>query len=641
MLVRAAYLIQGAKNPFWTQLGLDTEIYDRWARAIASGHGLGEAPFSQAPFFPVILGVVYAIFGPDPVRALWLQLLPATLSVLLVSWSAERLWGARAAWIAGLLLALYKPAIFFTGELLPSVWSMWLSALLLFLVVPSWTGSASRLRTFFAGLVGGLLGLAQPTALLLVLPFLVIPFIEVGRDRMRRVAPLVLGLAIPLAASLAYNGIAGKSWTPIAVNRGINLYIGNGPEANGAYVRPPGMREDRDLLGNAAAEAVLRARGAWSGDAPLPPGRADRYWTGEALRAMSRAPVRTVALFARKLGFVISAHEISQVESLRFESRYASILRAPLPGMALLVALAAFGVVIAWSDRRVRWMLASLALAAFAIAIFFVTARFRLVLVPWLTLLAVAPAAHFGRVSPRRRTIATVTALLVLALSLISATGIDVKSSDGQYLYRLGVLAERSKSLEDAKERYAEALALDSTLAKAEINLGTLLAREGRYDEARAHVERGVRLDAQTAIGRVSLAQLEQIAGRKERALVLFREAHAIDPTLLSAAEGIAYVGYELGKVTEGVAQAVEIARTAPVGSLPLRRARTLAAVVNARQALANDAWEQSVALRAADLLLVHGNAKEATAGYRALRDDPIAGLAAQVTLDQLQREQR
>ena len=238
-------MIDGSGNPFRRELGLDLEVYDRWARAIAGGHGLGEAPFTQAPFFPLVLGAIYSALGPDPVRALWVQLLPATLTVILIAWSAHLLFGRRGGWVAGLLAALYKPAIFYTGVLLPPTWATCLASVVTWLAAFAWTGAATTVVSGALGFFAGLLGLAQPTALGLALPILA--SVAVAKPR-ARLAPLLVAFALPLFASLLYNGAAG-AWSPIAVNRGINLYIGNGPEATGAYVRPPGMREDLAAIG--------------------------------------------------------------------------------------------------------------------------------------------------------------------------------------------------------------------------------------------------------------------------------------------------------------------------------------------------------------------------------------------------------
>lgn len=652
-------------------------MYDQWARAIAAGHGLGQAPFTQAPFFPLILGATYALLGPDPVRALWAHLLPGALTVLWVAWSAALLFGRRAAWVSGVLSALVKPAIFFTGVLLPSTWATCLAAATFWLASIAWcsagtqgeSGTATRgargprrigAGTIAAlGFVSAMLVLAQPTALGLALPLLASlvwtwrtesvsasgtpP--ERGVDAPKgRTLLLVASFLLPLAAVLLYNGAAG-AWSPIAVNRGINLYIGNGPEANGAYVRPPGVREDRDLLGRAAAESALRARGEWPVGAaasnPLPVAMADRYWTDQALRAIAREPLRAAGLYVQKIGIVIAQKEVPQVESLRFESRYSRLLRLPLPGMALLLSLAAIGIVLRFGDVRARGIALAWFGGAAAIAVFFVTARFRLVLVPPLALLAGAGASDVFRAPRPRAALALVVGAATLALSLLGARAIDTRVSDGQYLFRLGVLAEQSKDLAGAKARYLEALAVDPTLGKAEVNLGTLLGREGRFDEAREHLERGVSLDPQSAIGRVSLGQLAQIRGEKERAFELFSEARSIDAELVSAAEGVLYVGYELGRLEQTAAIAREIARTASPESPAGSRARSLLAILEARASLADSGWQESAALRAADLLAVRGRLEEALAQYRALADDPSAAHAAAITIGTLEGRAR
>ncbi|MFN8547269.1 MAG: hypothetical protein U0527_04670 [Candidatus Eisenbacteria bacterium] len=650
LALRVIYLIDAAGNPFWRELGLDLEIYDRWARAVAGGQGLGEAPFTQAPFFPLALGVTYALLGPDPVRALWAQLLPGALTVFAVAWSAERLFGRRAAWVSGLLLALYKPAIYFTGVLLPSTWAACLAAVVLWLAVWLWvhageiqTRRASMVGSFGAlGFCAGLLGLAQPTSLGIALPLLASMLWSRGRSRLVLLAAFLL----PLAASFVYNGAAG-AWSLVAVNRGINLYIGNGPEANGTYVRPPGTREDRDLLGRGAAESALRARGDWpsgeihegqaGGAESLSLAAADRYWTRAALEAVSRAPLRTAGLFLRKLGYTIAECEIPQVESQRFESRFSRLLRVPLPGMALLLGLAAMGAVLRWDDARVRRLALAWLGGALFIAIFFVTGRFRLVLVPVLALLAGGAVGDVHRVSRARVIVAASFGVAALLLSLLAARGIGVRLSDGQYLFRLGVLAERAKDVEAAKRRYAEALAIDPSLGKAEVNLGTLLGREGRLEEARAHLERGLSLDPETAIGRVSLAQLAQINGERERALALYSEARSLDPNLVSAAEGVAYLGYELGRIEESAIVARSIATATPPESAAARRARGLLAILDARARLGDQGWKGSAALRAADLLAARGRGEEALVQYRAWVNDAQAGAAARATMELLQ----
>lgn len=642
LLIRVIYLAESADNPFRRHLGLDLEVYDRWAREIAGGGGLGEAPFTQAPFFPLMLGLTYALLGPDPEKALWLQLLPAVLTVALTAWTAARLHGTAAAWIGGGLLALYAPAIFLGGVLLPSTWSACLAALFFALSVRG-TETPSPLARSRAAAIGGVAGLllvAQPTLLGLLAP------LSASLRRGRRLAlPLLGGLALPLLGTLLWNGLAGGAWTPIAVNRGINLYIGNGPEANGAYVRPSDLREDRDLIGLRAAAVRLAREGAVQPGSAVSAARADAYWTRAALAAIAHDPLRAAALFGTKLGFLAAQYEIPQVESMRFESRFSRLLRLPLPGMALLLGLAALGAVLALGrndsagvegGRCTRDLLLGLGCSAAFICLFFVTGRFRLALVPSLAILASATVSAWPVVSPTRRIVAVATSGLAIVVSLLGARSIDAATSDGQFLFRLGVIAEKEQDLALAKEHYAAAIAIDPNEAKARINLGTLLAREGRLEEARPLLERGVALDPLSSLGRISLGQLELVTGHPAEAIRWYGEAAALDPESPLAREGLVFANYDRGQVARDDLEA--LLRLAPQGSPIAQRARNLAYLLESRAPLASAAWLGSAPLRAADLLFVRGRLEQARAAYTSLRDDPAAGEAARLALARLAR---
>lgn len=565
VLLRAAYLIESAENPFRVHLGLDMAGYDRWARAILEGRGLGEAPFPQAPFFPLALAALYGLLGPDPVRVLWAHLLPSAAAVFLAADAARRWRGAVAAWAAGILLALYKPAIFYTGTLLPPVWTLFLAALALWislrLFLPSSgaeaaggrsgrQGAPSSPRGLAAagGLAFGLLATAQPAAALGAAP-------AAWRLRRQRTALALwlAGGALPVLFTLLYNGAAGEAWSAIAVNGGVNLYIGNGPEANGAYVRPPAMREDRDLLG---IEAARRLSGGGSG---FGASEADRFWRERAWAHVAAHPARTAGLFLRKAALYFGAYEVPQVESLPFERRYSSLLRGPLPGMAVLTALAVFGLLLLRRDPEARWLAASAAVMAAGVCLFFVTARFRVATAPFLAVLAAGgvgaalpgrggsagsrgasgPAAAAAGRRPRELLIPGVAGAAVLLLLWSNLPGLDRRASDGQYHYRLGVILEKENRTGEASEEYRRALELDPTLGKAEVNLGTLLARAGRLDEARPHLERGVGLDPLSAIGWTNLGQLHQLQGRPAEARAAFRRALEADPNHAAAARSL------------------------------------------------------------------------------------------------------
>src|SRR6185436_16654141 len=60
LLVRLAHWAAVRGEPFFAQLAVDSQEYDRWAQAIAGGDWLGSQVFFQAPLYPYLLAAVYA-----------------------------------------------------------------------------------------------------------------------------------------------------------------------------------------------------------------------------------------------------------------------------------------------------------------------------------------------------------------------------------------------------------------------------------------------------------------------------------------------------------------------------------------------------------------------------------------------------
>jgi capsular polysaccharide transport system permease protein len=98
------------------------------------------------------------------------------------------------------------------------------------------------------------------------------------------------------------------------------------------------------------------------------------------------------------------------------------------------------------------------------------------------------------------------------------------------FWYRLGLIHERLKNLEEAAEYLAEAVALDPDQETPRILLGDILIRLGRFDEAISLLEP----IPQYADGYRYAARLRAVAlyriGRVEEALALLQEVAEIDP---------------------------------------------------------------------------------------------------------------
>src|SRR5262249_46197228 len=140
-LLRLAHIWQMRRSPFFATLLGDARVYDEWAQRIAAGEWLGHDVFYQAPLYPYFLAVIYRIAGHSLLFVRIIQAVIGSLSALLLGAAATRLFSIRAGVIAGLMLALYAPAIFFDGLLQKSVLDVFFVSLALWLIAAIISGS--------------------------------------------------------------------------------------------------------------------------------------------------------------------------------------------------------------------------------------------------------------------------------------------------------------------------------------------------------------------------------------------------------------------------------------------------------------------------------------------------------------------
>jgi tetratricopeptide (TPR) repeat protein len=77
---------------------------------------------------------------------------------------------------------------------------------------------------------------------------------------------------------------------------------------------------------------------------------------------------------------------------------------------------------------------------------------------------------------------------------------------------------------------YEEAVAVDSTYAKAHVNLGIALERLNRFDDARSHYEKAIEIDSTDVLARCHLGHYYHVRGEIGEAVDHYRRALEIDP---------------------------------------------------------------------------------------------------------------
>src|SRR6185369_4133285 len=345
LLVRLVHWWAVRGQPFFGQLAMDSQEYDRWAQAIAGGDWLGSQVFFQAPLYPYLLALVYTLLGRSLDAVYLLQIATAVAGVWAL-WRAGRALGNEpAGLVAAALAAVYGPFLFYDVQLLKESPAVTVTCFLL------WALAARRWLA--AGLLLGVLALLRENALLLV-PFL-LPLawqrdssIEAGaRGFAKRGGLLVIGLLLPLAPVALRNGLVGGDYLPTTSQGGVNFWIGNNPQADGAY-RPivPGKqipaleRQEPARL----AEQELGRR--------LTAAEVSSFWLRRGLAWAAAHPGDFVRLQIRKLGMFWSWYEWPDAVDYYWTKTLSPVLRLPLVEFGTLSLLAPVGLWLLWRRKR-------------------------------------------------------------------------------------------------------------------------------------------------------------------------------------------------------------------------------------------------------------------------------------------------
>jgi 4-amino-4-deoxy-L-arabinose transferase-like glycosyltransferase len=259
---------------FDTAGGGDEPDYHRIASDLATGRGFlarsGQPTATRPPLYPILLGGLYAVTGPDPDAARALQVVLGAGIVLLVYTLASRLFSVEVA-LLGAALAAVNPALVYLSMLLmtENLYILLLLTLLILLAPDHKRPPHSLSRFAAAGAVAGLCCLARATALAVASLIVVAMPAFAGlhtRGWLARAA-VFLGVAITVLLPWSFRNEARlDDWVWLTTHGGITFYESNNrlnyevPEFRGTVVVPRDAVPDwQELAGLPEVEFDRRA----------------------------------------------------------------------------------------------------------------------------------------------------------------------------------------------------------------------------------------------------------------------------------------------------------------------------------------------------------------------------------------------
>ncbi len=516
LLLRLIHVLAMRLSPYFDNPVIDAATYDDAARSIAAGHGHPDLIFWQPPGYSYFLSWIYTMAGPGYLAPRIAQALLGATSALMTAWIGARVFGRRVGLVAGYGVALYGMLIYYDGELLtPSLTvALQLAAVALAL--------RARERPERGAWLWGASGLLAGLGSVVTAPTLVIGAVLAVAASGRAWAVL-LGMAIAIAPVTLRNLERGGELVPISSNGGVNLYIGNNPR----YDETVGIRPDlhwKKFVLEPRREGIRGAAGASS------------YFVGKVVYYATSDPAGFARLQARKLYLLLAGNEIPRNQEIYPARAYSPVLRALLwkiPGLAfpfgLLMPIAVLGL---WVGARRAPMLAAIVLAyAAAVLAFFITARYRVPLIPFLLLFAAEGVRWFLRDASRGAKAASLAAMAVLFLLGNIGQGPMPRVMNADAEYSLGVKYAMKGRPEEAEKLFRSALGKNPDYSEAWVNLGVIEATQGRTAEAEGLFRNGLERDSTNTLAITNLAVLREKRGDREGALTLYRRALAIEPT--------------------------------------------------------------------------------------------------------------
>jgi hypothetical protein len=552
LLFRVWMLIRLARTPLLDSLRSDSQVYWSWAALIRQQGWIGHNPFFLAPLYPYWLALMQPVVGPSVLGILLVQAVLGAAAAALLADAAARLTSPRVGLAIGLLVAGYESGILFDSLVLMESLLFALECLLLWLVV-CWPWQ-SRL-VLGAACAGALLGIAaygRGTEVLLLLPLLLFLWRVAGsRGRALRASAAAAAIValLSLPGMIRHRALVGE-WIPYSYSGGMNLYIGNGPQASGTYsvidFQDAGPLEGSGTEGGVGLDGragLLRAYGV-----RLSPAASSRYFTRLTLDAIRHDPLRWAEVMGVKLLMLFNLRDEPQVESLALHRALFWPLGWPIVGSFAMAALLGLLGLVWVRPSEVRWIfpLGYLAVTALGILSFFVVDRYRHHLVPALLLLGAATLHHVLRRDWLRGTSPVRIGSVALLAGALVFWPLPAKSParlKWDLATRLGEAWLQKGRPDLALVQFNEAVAQDSgALEGAETptgrtaralvfeNRAIALWQLGRLDEAAQSLEQGIALDPQPGVALQKLFELHVLRGRMADAEAVMKRAGVSRP---------------------------------------------------------------------------------------------------------------
>lgn len=503
---------------------LDAGLYHEWGVQIAQGNIIGEVAYSGMPLYAYCVGIIYALFGINPVFVIVIQHVIGVLTLLIFYIAIVRTCGINTGVLGIILILMCGIIVLYEGFLIGTSLEIFLGVLISSSALLGYKYKKIKYGYVVAA-VGGLATLARPTFLLvtIVLGALLANTIRKKRNRSFYLhATLLLLIAItPILTSTIRNYcVLGKA-IPLTVHGGINFYLGNYSDATGTFNVPQEfVANSKDIMERATYIASHASNKELSLD------EVSQYWYERALEDISENPIRWIKLLAKKILLFFSFHEIPDLVSFRYMKeniRVLSFVRFPL---RIIMPCAILGCIFA-IRRNPYIRILSLYIGVYSIGLlaYFVNTRY---LMPILLQLIIVAAYGLIMIKTqlKEKKYGIVLASVLFIFAYYSTMKFTFPEYDLSVAYNnAAIMYKKRGMLFKAEEEYKKAIGKNRTNPFYYFNLGNLYLEKKNYAEAIELYKKAIYLNEKQPLFYEQIGYAYVYEKKYKQALVAFKKS--------------------------------------------------------------------------------------------------------------------
>ncbi|MCX5701849.1 MAG: tetratricopeptide repeat protein, partial [Candidatus Omnitrophica bacterium] len=369
----------------------------------------------------------------------------------------------------------------------------------------------------------------------------------------------ILGLFMVIGSVTLRNYLVEKDFVLIAGNIGINFYSGNNPRATGTFFCPAEITLNQEDM---FRDSGIIARYETGKD--LKTSGVSNFWFNKAIEFIRKDRVGYLKLLLKKITYCLSQYEFIHDIEYQLIAGKIGILKIMFKDLSFLLPFGILGMLIGlrrFKDSALLYIF--LFAVSSSIVMFFVAARYRLVIVPvimifvafgFFSLLDALKNKSYIKFYLLILTLVAIFILLNFNSSRVRSFAADLKDNSGaldyhlakamvyednsdypnaikelilartmhpenrRAIFRLGVIRYFLGDFRSSEEEFKEVTKISPLCFDAYYNLGLIYNLQGRFKEAEAVLDRAVFLYPEDASVHFELGMASKFIGNVKKA---------------------------------------------------------------------------------------------------------------------------